>query len=329
MTALILDPPLRQYVVFPLVVHWQQWYECLPLYFPALGFGLVIDAPPERALVSLLSPPRQQVWQALAKHFQPGELSQWQAYMTYLAAQEDQDELDLQAAIRGNLAPALPPQSDGETLWSLAYQLEQVLAEKAAGLQKLAAQEQALDQLLAEIEPGEQEILTAAATFSPALTSGPADIPLARLRLHFWKEILRPKLEEPWTMVVLEPAAGESSPRFLWENAREAGQEFWQTRFYLPADGNQAGSQASKLEAMELTMLFRKTLAGLLHALTAEPAKTASWRESLQRLVADRLWPESGRHQAPAVCLEIFSWPEGVSELQGMPSPMVFLSPVD
>ena len=44
----------------------------------------------------------------------------------------------------------LPKEVDPELLWSLAYQLEQVLAEEAAGLQRLAGQQQALEQTLGE-----------------------------------------------------------------------------------------------------------------------------------------------------------------------------------
>ncbi len=81
--------------------------------------------------------------QALKRHYHPGELSQWQAYLDFLATQEYHDETDLKAAIRGHLEPVLPKQIDRELLWSLAYQLEQMLSEKAAGLQRLASQQQA------------------------------------------------------------------------------------------------------------------------------------------------------------------------------------------
>lgn len=328
MSALVIEPPPRQYVVFPLIVHGQEWFAHLSYYLPELRCGFASGAPPT-GWVSLLKPPRQQVWQAFARHFQPGELSQWQAYLHYLAAQEDQDEQDLQAAIRGTLAPVLPPQMDREALWSLAYQLEETLAEKAAGLQRLVAQEKALGHLLGETEPEDQEILPVDASFSPTLTLGPPDIPLARLRLQFWREVLTPYLEEPWTMVVLDPAAGESSPRFLWQAVQDEGREFWQARFQLPALPLQPGSAEQGLEMLELGVLFRKALNGLLQALLTSAVEAVQWRETLQRLVEERLWPAAAPHQASAIRLELFSWPPGMTDVPALPGPMMFLTPVD
>ncbi len=328
MAALIMEPPPRQYVIFPLVVHWQPWLENLAFYLPKLHSGLVSGAP-TAAWLSFLQPPRQQVWQAFAKHFQPGELSQWQAYLHYLSAQEDQDELDLRAAIRGTLAPGLPPELDREALWSLAYQLEETLAEKTAGLQQLADQEKVLEQLLGEAEADDQQVLPVDATFSPALTQGPADISLARLRLQFWQMILDPYLEEPWTLVVLEPAAGESSPRYLWQTALTAGQEGWQAHFQLPAWQPQPSSAAQSMAILELGVLFKKTLDGLLQALLTSAPETAAWRKKMDRLVEERLWPAATPHQARAIRLEVYSWPPGLTDAPALPSPMVFLSPVD
>lgn len=328
MSALIMEPAPRQFVIFPLVVHWQPWLATLAVYLPDLRAGLISGAP-SSAWVSLLQPPRQQVWQAFAKHFQPGELSQWQAYLHYLGAQEDQDEQDLRAAIRGTLAPVLPPELDREALWSLAYQLEETLAEKAAGLQRLAAQEKVLGQLLGETEPGEQEILPVDVAFSPALTRAPADLPLAGLRLQFWQKILAPHLEEPWTLAVLEPAAGESSPRYLWQALQTEGQEVWQAHWLLPGWRPQPGSDVQQMELLELGVVFRKTLAGWLQALLTSASEAALWREKMDRLVAERLWPAAAPHQAPAIRLEVFSRPPERTEEPPLPSPMMFLSPGD
>jgi len=328
MSALIMEPPPRQYVVFPLVVHWQPWFATLAVYLPDLRAGLVSGAP-SAAWRSLLQPPRQQVWQAFTKHFQPGELSQWQAYLHYLSAQEDQDEQDLRAAIRGTLAPVVPPELDRQALWSLAYQLEETLAEKAAGLQRLAAQEKALGQLLGEAEPGDQEILPVDVAFSPALTRGPADLSLARLRLHFWQKILEPYLEAPWTPVVLETAAGESSPRCLWESAQAEGQEVWQAHWQLPAWQPQPDSAGQAMDLLELGVVFRKTLAGWLQGLMTSASEADRWRAKMDRLVAARLWPTAAPHQAPPIRLEVFSRPPGKADELSLPSPMVFLSPGD
>lgn len=325
MAALIMEPR-RRYVVFPLVVPWQDWFACLSWYLPEVRFGLLTGAPVGMAGESLLQVPGRQVWQAFAKHYQRGELRQWQAYLEYLASQEDQDEQDLQAAIRGTLTPGLPPRLDREALWSLAYQLEESLAEKAAGLQRLAEQEKVLGQLLgAEPEvPADPAIDHA---FSPPLAAGPADITLASLRLHFWQEILAPHLEEPWTAVVLEPAAGESSPRYLWEAAREAGQDVWQAEFRLPMLRLQAGADPAALYSVELGVTFRKTLSALLEAVSTDPAAAEQWRQTMSRLAVAQLWPAASLPQTQAISLQVYGRPAGAAKTEKLPNPMVFLSP--
>ncbi|MGQ9921536.1 MAG: hypothetical protein ACUVRZ_09450 [Desulfobacca sp.] len=329
MSAVIMEPTPRQYVIFPLVVHWQPWLENLSLYLPDLHGGLVSGAP-AAARLSLLQPPRQQVWQAFARHFRPGELRQWQAYLHYLGAQEDQDEQDLRAAIRGTLAPVLPPELDREVLWSLAYQLEETLAEKAAGLERLAAQEKALGQLLGEAEPDAPENLPVDVAFSPALTRSTMDLSLARLRLQFWQKILAPYLEDPWTLVVLEPMAGDSSPRYLWQAAQAEGQEVWQTAWQLPGWRPQPGCEAQAMAPLELGVVFRKTLAGLLQALSlTDAAAAAAWQEQMNRLVEERCWPAATPHQATAIRLEVVSRLAARADAPSLPSPMVFLSPGD
>jgi len=329
MSALIMGSPPRHYGLFPLVVAWQPYLAGLTWYLPNLEAGLLTGAPPGSPIRSVLRQPRQQLWQAFAKHFQPGELSQWQAYLQYLASQEDQDEQDLRAAIRGTLAPALPPQLDGEALWSLAYQLEETLAEKQRVLAQVAAQERALAGILGEADEEERLSLPLDVTFSPLLAGGAPDLPLARLRLHFWQKILAPKLPAPWTMVVLDPAAGESSPRFLWEAAREEGQELWQAHFLLPSWPEQPPPEQDALAALELGVLFQKTLAALLAALAAAPDTAERWREELEGLIRQRLWPAAASGQAQGLRLEVMAWTSAADRTTTIPAPMVFLAPAD
>lgn len=328
MAALILESPPRQYVLFPLVISWQPWYACLPYYLPNLRAGLVTGAPGAPGLQTCLLPPKHQVWQAFAKHFQPGELSQWQAYLNYLAAQEDQDEQDLQAAIRGKLAPVLPAQLDREALWSLAYQLEATLAEKSAVLQQIVAQERMLGEMLGEADAPDQEALPVDVAFSPPLAQGPPDLPLARLRLQFWQEIMAPYLADPWTMAVLEPAAGESSPRFLWEAAREDGQDIWRAGFTLPSVGLPAGQVQPEWEDLDAGVRFQKTLARLLATLTKAPQEAGPIQEELTALVVERLWSGVAQPQAPAVRLEVYAQGPGASEPAVTPAPLLVVSQV-
>ena len=118
----------------------------------------------------------------------------------------------------------LPKEVDPELLWSLAYQLEQVLAEEAAGLQRLVGQQQALAQSLGEDLAEENDFRYWKQTFNPSITGGRPDLALARVRYQFWRLVLGPRMQSPWAALVLETAAGECSPRFLWQaDAEEDG----------------------------------------------------------------------------------------------------------
>ncbi len=79
-----------------------------------------------------------------------------------------------------------------------------------------------------------EELAPLEATFNPSLTGGLPDVALARVRYRFWREVLGPHLTPPWAAVVLEPAAGESSPRYLWQAVGEEGGKLWQASFMLP-----------------------------------------------------------------------------------------------
>ncbi len=233
MTALVFAPPPWHYYAFPLVVQWQAPYEALSFYFPNVQFGL-LENQPDNKFPSLLQPPRSTTIPAGKRDYHPGELSQWQAYLDYVTAQADQDDIDLQAVIRGQIEPVLPKEVDPELLWSLAYQLEQVLAEEAAGLQRLAGQQQALEQALGEDLAAEKDFRYLDPTFNPAITGGRPDLALARVRYQFWRLVLGPRMNSPWAALVLETAAGESSPRFIWQADAEEGRELWQANFRLP-----------------------------------------------------------------------------------------------
>ncbi len=168
MTALVFAPPPWQFFAFPLVVQWQAQYEALSFYFPDLHFGHLENKPAQTSFQTELSPPRHNDLKALGRNFHPGELSQWQAYLNFLASQENPDEMDLKAAMRGHLEPVLPKQVDRELLWSLAYQLEQMLSEEAAGLRRLANQQQALAEVLSEDLGEEKELASLEDSFNPS-----------------------------------------------------------------------------------------------------------------------------------------------------------------
>jgi hypothetical protein len=327
MTALVYAPPPWHFFAFPLVVHWQAQFDALAFYFPDLHFGLLRDKPDQAGCPTVLEPPRQQGLPALSRDYHPGELSQWQAYLNFLATQEDQDETDLQAAIRGHLGPVLPQQVDRELLWSLAYQLEQLLWEEASDLRRLASQQQALEEVLADALGEEEELGPLEAGYNPSLTGSSPDPGLARRRYRFWREVLAPHLTPPWAAVVLEAAAGESSPRQVWQASRAEGGQLWQASFVVPDWRPQPGVTARDMETLALGVEFRKTLGELLLALNENPDAAEACREKLQRLVAERLWPVSGLPQAQAIRLEVFGWLKRAPESELVAEPMLFLSP--
>jgi hypothetical protein len=327
MTALIFAPPPRHFYAFPLVIQWRARYEALEFYFPHLQFGLLEAQPKNRNFTSLLQPPRQKDVQTLKRDYHPGELKQWQAYLDYLAVQEDQDETDLQAAIRGRLEPVLPKEADRELLWSLAYQLEQMLSEEAAGLQRLADQQKALKKTLGDDLSEESDLEILQATLTPSLLDSQPDPALARVRYQFWRQVLAPHLNTSWAALVLEPDAGASSPRYLWETGADEDQSLWRAGFDLPDWRLQPDHDPQEVQALQLGVEFQKIFGDLLQALTDNPAEVEICRQKMLRLAEERLWPLSGIPQAQSIHLEVFGWLKGAIQAALIPGPMIFLSP--
>lgn len=327
MAALVFAPSPRQYVAFPLVFHWQPRYDCLSLYFPDLRFGLLAEPPAETAFTSILAAPPQKGGLPSDRGYRPGELSQWEAYLKFLATQEHQDEMDLKAAIRGQLEPVLTQQLDGEVLWRLAYELEQMLAEQAAGLERLSRQHQTLEAIIGEGMEEDHELAPLSTAFNPPLSGVVPDLTLARVRLRFWRQVLAPHLTTPWAALVLEDAPGEGSPRHLWE-AAEGGQ-FWQTALILPDWRPGPGLSAQDLSSLKMGVKFRKGLDELLQALTDNPGAVEDAAAKIKRLAEAELWPASGLPQAQSVQLAVYGWLQPATDGDFPAEPMVFLSPAD
>ena len=327
MTALVFAPPPRHFYAFPLVIQWRAPYGALDFYFPNVQFGLLENQPQNKNFTTLLQPPRQKDLPTRKGDYHPGELSQWQAYLDYLTAQEDQDETDLKAVIRGKLEPVLPKEVDRELLWSLAYQLEQMLSEEAAGLQRLVGQQEALEKALGEDLAEETDLASLQATFNPSLRDSQPDLALARVRYQFWRQVLAPHMHAPWAALVLEPAAGNSSPRYIWEAAAEENRLLWQAGFDLPDWRPQPGLDSKDLHVLQLGVEFQKTLGDLLQAFKDNPAAVESCRQKMLRLAEERLWPLSGLPQAQSIHLEIFGWLQGADGVELIPEPMILLSP--
>lgn len=328
MSALVYAPASSHFYAFPLVVRWRRPFDDLAFYFPRLHFGLLEGGSGVENFPSLLTAPPQP-WRNLHREYQPGELSQWQAYLEFLETLNYQDESDLKAAIRGRLEPVLPQKVDRNILWSLAYQLEQMLLEKTAGLERLARQQEELARVLAADLGEEDELAPLDATFSPPLSGGPPDLALARVRWQFWQEVLAPHLAAPWCALVLEPLAGESSPKYLWQAAQESGGLLWQADLSLPAWNPPPGREAEPMQALELGVAFGKMLSEVLQALRERPEEAQAGWEKLASLVEERLWPASGLPRSHAIGLEIFGWRQPAPTSPWGTAPMVFLTPAD
>ncbi len=150
---------------------------------------------------------------------------------------------------------------------------------------------------------------------------------LARVSYRFWREVLAPHLVAPWAALVLEPAAGESSPRHLWQAVGEEGGKLWQASFTLPDWRPKPGLTAHDMQILQLGVEFQKTLGELLTALRDTSGEIEASQQKMRRLVEERLWPASGLPQAQSVRLKVYGWLGGASEAEVVWEPKLFLSP--
>jgi hypothetical protein len=125
--------------------------------------------------------------------------------------------------------------------------------------------------------------------------------------------------------LVLEAAAGESSPRYLWQEAEEEGRKLWQARFDLP-DWPPRPGVAADMQSLQLSVEFKKVLSELLTALTENRGELEASQQKMLRLVEERLWPASGLPRARAIRLEVCGQLEKTPENEGL---RLFLSPAD
>lgn len=260
-----------QFVAFPLVVDWQPDFASLAVYFPGVECGWLRQAPVSCRWRSRFGPPRYRDLPALLRGFRPGELSQWQAFLDFLAAQEQEEENALRAAIRGRFAAVLPPSPDPEFLWSLACQLEEMLQETAAGLAKLRRQEEALS---AALGGDLEEAIALGAlepSFSPDLGLSPPDPELARVRLLFWRQLLEVEAATDRVGLVLANLAGDTSPRLLYAEAQASGEPVQRWSWQLPKLDPAAPEVAPWQEKFQaaLAEMLNAALAGMPGAAAA------------------------------------------------------------
>jgi hypothetical protein len=221
-------------VAFPVILPWREEFWTLPLYFPDLKVGVTPGWPEQLPYRGMPLPAEAQINPRELQHYQPGDLSQWQAFENYRRDQAEEGE-NLIQAIRGyGEPPASEPQPPPPSAWSLAWQLEKMQADQEAQL-LLVDQGQDWLQDILKPEPWDN-----GASFGPV--SGVAetvDPELAKLRYRLWRRVMAPDLEDQskgwpdWTalkMVKLSLPGCRNEGEWL-KVAGEAGRPPWQEKF--------------------------------------------------------------------------------------------------
>jgi hypothetical protein len=194
-------------VAFPVILPWREEFWTLPLYFPDLKVGVIPGWPEQLPYRGMPLPSEAEVHPRELQHYQPGDLSQWQAYENYRRDQAGEGENVIQAIRSYGQAAAQEPPSPLPNAWSLAWQLEKMQADQEA---QLLLVDQGHDWLQDIFKP---EPWTDRQSYGPV--SGVAetvDPDLAKLRYRLWRRVMVPDLPDQSVPLLLGRA---SRPLFL------------------------------------------------------------------------------------------------------------------
>ena len=194
-------------VAFPVILPWRDEFWTLPLYFPDLKVGVIPGWPEQLPYQGMPLPAEAEVHPRELQHYQPGDLSQWQAFAKYRRDQEGEGENVIQAIRNYGEQAAPEPQPPVPLAWSLAWQLEKMQADQEA---KLLLVDQGQDWLqdIFKPEPWDDK-----QSYGPV--SGVAetvDPELAKLRYRLWRRVMTPDLPDQSVPLLLGRA---SRPLFL------------------------------------------------------------------------------------------------------------------
>jgi hypothetical protein len=183
-------------VAFPLILPWREEFWTLPLYFPDLQVGVVPGWPAQMPYQGLPLPPEAQFHSQELKHYQPGDLRQWQAFTEYQQAQAEGTDLLRDLRHYGQAEP--PPEDSSPQGWTLAWQMEKLQADQEAQMSLVDQGQEWLREILTP-EPWEDR---------PSFGQAPGiqetvDPDLARLRYALWRRIMAPQLQGAWTPFLL------------------------------------------------------------------------------------------------------------------------------
>jgi hypothetical protein len=274
-------------VAFPVILPWRDEFWTLPLYFPDLKVGVIPGWPEQLPYRGMPLPPEAEVHPRELQHYQPGELSQWQAFDLYRRGQEGSGE-ELIRAIRSYGEPAAPePQPPSPDAWSLAWQLEKMQADQESQL-LLVDQGQDWLQDILKPEPWDQGV-----SYGPV--SGVAetvDPELAKLRYRLWRRVMAPELADQSAPLLLGRAA---RPLFLTLKGWPDWTALRMVKLSLPGCRNgaewlQVAGEAGRPPWQEK---FVNLLAALLTA-AADNQELEAASQELQEFVASDIaahWP--------------------------------------
>ncbi len=185
-----------QVVAFPVILPWREEFWTLPLYFPDLKVGVLPDWPGAMPYQSLPLPLEAQGPEQEWRHYRPGDLRQWHAFVEFRSGQEE--VADIIQALRGQ-APEPPPEREPSPgAWAMAWQLERMQADQEAQLLRVDRGQAWLQEILTP-EPWEE---------GPKPEPGPGltemvDPELAVLRYRLWRRVMAPFLQAPWAPLLL------------------------------------------------------------------------------------------------------------------------------
>jgi hypothetical protein len=177
-------------VAFPVILPWRDEFWTLPLYFPNLKVGVTPDWPPQLPYQGMPLPKEAEVHPRELQHYQPGDLRQWQAFENYQQGPEKENNLVRALRDYGQVSTSVPPPSPPDA-WSLAWQMEKMLADQDAQLVMVDKGEDWLQDVLKPERWEEQ------ASFGPVDgVKEMVDPELAHLRYQLWRRVMKPFLQD-------------------------------------------------------------------------------------------------------------------------------------
>lgn len=277
-------------VAFPLILPWRREFWTLPLYFPHLQVGVIPEWPGQLPYRGMPLPPEAHTLPRELQYYRPGDFLQRQAFAEY---QDSQAEADLLEKLRHYDRLETPKEAqvrDAPGPWSLAWQLEKLQADQEAQLQLVDQGQEWLKEILAP-EPWEKSPGYGPVPGIPEMV----DPDLARLRYQLWKQVMGPRLQDPWVPCLLGRTA--RSLVLTLRGWPEQLQEPQKVEISLPGCRNAQEWLRVRGEGEDGPSWrgqFGELLAALLDAAAALPDDPAAAARDLTDFVAGRVaasWP--------------------------------------